>query len=151
MITVVYIIHITVCLALIIIVLLQAGKGADMGAAFGGASRTVFGPRGAAGPMAKITVGAAVLFMLTCLYLTWAVKPHQGQGIEIPPTSTPAPGAATQPAGGPTPTPRTVTIPVNPGEQPGRTVRIPAGVPGTPPPAPITPAPAAPAAPKPPQ
>ncbi len=68
--TIVYIIHTIVSLMLIIIVLLQAGKGAEMGAAFGGASKTVFGPRGAAGPLAKITVGAAVIFMLTSIYLT---------------------------------------------------------------------------------
>ena len=99
-------IHVFVSLALIIIVLLQAGKGADMGAAFGGASKTVFGPSGAAGPMAKITVGAAVLFMLTSLYLTWALKNESGPSVMEHPSPTapaiPGPGTAPLPIDIPT-------------------------------------------------
>lgn len=95
--TIVYIIHTIVSLMLIIIVLLQAGKGAEMGAAFGGASKTVFGPRGAAGPLAKITVGAAVIFMLTSIYLTRASKPGQMSGmINIPSPTTSVPAQAPQ-------------------------------------------------------
>ncbi len=94
-------IHVFVSLALIVIVLLQAGKGADMGAAFGGASKTVFGPSGAAGPMAKITVGAAVLFMLTSLYLTWALKKDSSPSVMEQPSPTapaiPGPGTAPLP------------------------------------------------------
>jgi preprotein translocase subunit SecG len=62
-------IHIAVCLALILIVLLQKGKGASMGAAFGGSSQTVFGSAGASSFLQKITVAAAVIFMLTSLSL----------------------------------------------------------------------------------
>ena len=61
--------HVIVSAILIGMVLLQKGKGADIGAAFGGASQTVFGPRGAASFMAKLTTAAAVLFMITSLGL----------------------------------------------------------------------------------
>jgi preprotein translocase subunit SecG len=63
------IMHVTVCLALILIVLLQRGKGADMGAAFGGSSQTVFGSAGATSFLHKITAAAAIIFMLTSLGL----------------------------------------------------------------------------------
>jgi len=62
--------HILVCVALILIVLLQAGKGASIGAAFGGASQTIFGSPGAAGFLTKITTVAAVIFMVTSILLT---------------------------------------------------------------------------------
>lgn len=61
--------HVIVALILIFMVLLQKGKGADIGAAFGGASATVFGPRGAQSFLAKLTTAAAVLFMITSLGL----------------------------------------------------------------------------------
>ena len=64
-------IHVSVCIALILIVLLQRGKGADMGAAFGGSSQTVFGSRGAASFLHKITAAAAIVFMLTSLTLAF--------------------------------------------------------------------------------
>jgi preprotein translocase subunit SecG len=53
------------------IVLLQRGKGADLGAAFGGSSQTVFGSQGAGGFLTKMTTGVAVLFMLTSLGLAY--------------------------------------------------------------------------------
>jgi preprotein translocase subunit SecG len=64
-------VHVIVCIALILIVLLQTGKGAEMGAAFGGASQTVFGGAGPAPFLTKITTGAAVLFMITSLALAY--------------------------------------------------------------------------------
>ncbi|MBU2548185.1 MAG: preprotein translocase subunit SecG, partial [Proteobacteria bacterium] len=70
--TIFVIIHVLVCIALILIVLLQTGKGANMGAAFGGgASQTVFGSTGATGFLGKITAAAAIIFMLTSLGLTF--------------------------------------------------------------------------------
>jgi len=66
------IIHILVCFALIIIVLLQAGKGAEMGAAFGGASQTIFGSSGAMGFLSKLTTVVAVVFMITSLALAFS-------------------------------------------------------------------------------
>ncbi len=67
--TVVLIIHLLVCVGLILVVLLQAGKGASMGAAFGGSSQTVFGSAGATTFLAKLTTAVAVVFMLTSLGL----------------------------------------------------------------------------------
>jgi preprotein translocase subunit SecG len=61
--------HIVVSIALILIVLLQKGKGADMGATFGGSSQTVFGSAGASSFLSKITAVAAIVFMITCLLL----------------------------------------------------------------------------------
>ena len=63
------VIHITVCFFLIFIVLIQSSKGAEMGAAFGGSSQTLFGSRGAATFLSKLTTGAAIAFMLTSLLL----------------------------------------------------------------------------------
>ena len=64
-------VHVSVCIALIMIVLLQRGKGADMGAAFGGSSQTVFGSGGATSFLQKVTTAAAIIFMLTSLSLSF--------------------------------------------------------------------------------
>jgi preprotein translocase subunit SecG len=70
--TVVLIFHVVVCMALILIILLQTGKGADIGAAFGGgSSQTVFGSTGATPFLSKITIAAAVAFMCTSIVLTY--------------------------------------------------------------------------------
>ncbi len=69
--TILLIVHVIVSLALILIVLLQTGKGAEMGASFGGSNQTVFGSRGSATFMSKITTGAAILFMVTSLSLAY--------------------------------------------------------------------------------
>ncbi|NIM58416.1 MAG: preprotein translocase subunit SecG [Candidatus Aminicenantes bacterium] len=64
------VIHIIVCFILIIAVLLQSGKAADLAGAFGGGgSQTVFGPRGAATILSKATTISAIVFMLTSLGL----------------------------------------------------------------------------------
>jgi len=66
------IVHVIVCLALVMIILLQTGKGADMGAIFGGGgSQTLFGSTGASTFFGKLTTVAAVVFMLTCLSLAY--------------------------------------------------------------------------------
>jgi preprotein translocase subunit SecG len=70
--TIIVVVHVLVCIALILIVLLQAGKGAEMGAAFGGASQTIFGSAGAMGFLSKLTTVAAVIFMITSLLLTFS-------------------------------------------------------------------------------
>jgi preprotein translocase subunit SecG len=68
--TLILIVHIIVCLILIIAVLLQSGKSADLAGAFGGGgSQTVFGPRGAATILSKATTICAVLFMITSMGL----------------------------------------------------------------------------------
>ncbi len=70
--TILIVLHVLACLALIMIVLLQTGKGADMGAAFGGgSSNTLFGSTGASTFLSKATTGVAILFMVTCLSLAW--------------------------------------------------------------------------------
>jgi preprotein translocase subunit SecG len=62
------IVHVLVCVFLIFVVLLQSGRGADIGAVFGGgASQTLFGSAGPGTFLGKITVGAAVIFMITSL------------------------------------------------------------------------------------
>jgi preprotein translocase subunit SecG len=64
-------IHVVVCIFLIIVVLLQSGKSADLAGAFGGTgSQSTFGPRGAASALSRATTGAVVIFMLTSLSLS---------------------------------------------------------------------------------
>lgn len=72
------VLHVAVCIALIMIVLLQTGKGADMGAAFGGGgSNTLFGATGASTFLGKLTTVAAIVFMLTSL--TLAIMVNRGR------------------------------------------------------------------------
>ena len=64
-------IHILVCVVLIVVVLLQHGKSADIAATFGGVgSQTAFGPRGTATLLSRVTTWCAVIFMLTAIALT---------------------------------------------------------------------------------
>lgn len=70
--TVIIVFHILTAIFLIAVVLLQSGKGAQMGAAFGGSSQTLFGSRGAATFLNKLTTIAGVVFMLTSLTLAVA-------------------------------------------------------------------------------
>lgn len=72
--TLTIIIHLIVCFLMIAAILLQAGKGAEIGASFGGSSQTVFGSRGPGTFLSKVTVGAAVIFMLTSLSLAFLSK-----------------------------------------------------------------------------
>lgn len=92
--------HIIVCIALIMIVLLQTGKGADMGAAFGGGgSQTLFGSTGASTFLSTATTWAAVIFMLTCLTLAYVSSHRTGSSI-MKDAEIPAP-AAESPANAP--------------------------------------------------
>ena len=68
------IIHVLSCLFLIVVVLLQTGKGADMGAVFGGGSQTLFGSSGAGNFLTKLTTGTALAFMVTSLILTYGAS-----------------------------------------------------------------------------
>ncbi|WP_435550211.1 preprotein translocase subunit SecG [Desulfobacterium sp. N47] len=65
------IIHVIACIAIIMVVLLQTGKGADMGAAFGGSSQTLFGSTGASTFLSKATTVVAIIFMITSLSLAY--------------------------------------------------------------------------------
>ena len=70
--TVILIIHVLLAVALIVLILVQHGKGADAGAAFGsGASSTVFGARGSATFLTKLTTGIALIFFVTSISLAY--------------------------------------------------------------------------------
>jgi preprotein translocase subunit SecG len=72
MMTLLLVLHLMVCFVLIAVVLLQRGKGSDMGAALGGGgANTVFGGRGAGNFLTKITTGSAIIFMGTSLSLAY--------------------------------------------------------------------------------
>ena len=89
------IIHVVVCVILIVAVLLQSGKAADLAGAFGGmGSQSVFGPRSAATLLSKLTTISAVLFMITSLGL-WILSSRGTtrsvlSGEEAPVQETPA-------------------------------------------------------------
>ena len=77
-------IHILVCVFLIIVVLLQSGKAADLAGAFGGmGSQTAFGPRGSATLLSKATTISAVLFMVTSLSLSILATKSAGLGTTV--------------------------------------------------------------------
>ncbi|SRR5258708_2149448 len=115
------------CLVLIVVVLLQSGKAADLAGAFGGAgSQTAFGPRGAANVLSKATTWCAVMFMLCAFAMVLRTDKAVGQGSSIlekvsQPTPKPTPAAATSlPTHGTTPatTPSTPPAPAPSTSQP---------------------------------
>src|ERR1700726_2887237 len=72
------------CMVLIVVVLLQSGKAADLAGAFGGAgSQTAFGPRGAANVLSKATTWCAVMFMLCAFAMVLRTDKAVGQGNSI--------------------------------------------------------------------
>src|SRR6266536_4795617 len=78
------IVHVIVCLFLIIVVLLQSGKAADLAGAFGGmGSQTAFGPRGSATLLSKATTISAILFMVTSLSLSILATRNAGLGTSV--------------------------------------------------------------------
>jgi preprotein translocase subunit SecG len=119
------ILHIIICFFLIVVVLLQSGKAADLAGAFGGmGSQTAFGPRGAATILSKATTIAAVLFMVNSIALGVLDSRQAGAGQSViertgtatqtvpltpvqqpatPPATEPAPAPASEPAGGAAP------------------------------------------------
>ena len=125
----VLLVHILVCLFLIIVVLLQSGKAADLAGAFGGmGSQTAFGPRGSATLLSKATTVSAVLFMVTSLSLSIMATRNAGLGstvLESVPATAPAqkstpvplqiPGQQPARQG----SPKTYDIPIHPGPPPG--------------------------------
>lgn len=72
MVSVVVAIHVIVCLSLVIIILIQHGKGADVGAVFGGSSQTTFGASSAGNAMTRATSALAVVFFATSIFLAYA-------------------------------------------------------------------------------
>jgi preprotein translocase subunit SecG len=134
------IIHIIVCFFLVVVVLLQSGKAADLAGAFGGmGSQTAFGPRGSATVLSKATTIAAAVFMVTSLSLAiLASRGSSSSGSVLEKQKAPAKAAPAQPG-----TPKTPgSVDVGPAGN-----SIPLNVPPTMKPVPTTPAPP-PAAPK---
>lgn len=90
------VLHVTVCILLIVVILLQQGKGAEIGAVFGGgASSTVFGSRGAGNFFTRLTAAAAILFMVTSLSLSVIGAQSVGESL-LDEEDTAAPPAAEQ-------------------------------------------------------
>ena len=117
------ILHVIVCLFLVIVVLLQSGKAADLAGAFGGmGSQTAFGPRGAATVLSKATTVAAALFMVTSLSLAILTTRSAGTSsavLERQSKSKAGKAAApAPPAAAPKPAPATP-------ESPGQTIPLP--------------------------
>jgi len=118
--------HVVVCIFLIIVVLLQSGKAADLAGAFGGmGSQTAFGPRGSATLLSKATTVSFVLFMITSLALSILATRGAGLGTTVLEQTPQAPVQTNAP----------VQVPINP--QPAvpkspNTVTIPAPIPPAP-------------------
>ena len=129
------VIHVIVCLVLVVVVLLQSGKAADLAGAFGGmGSQTVFGPRGSATVLSKATTISAIVFMITSLTLS-IMATRGGSGTPdlikktLPATGQKAPAPAQPggtvpitvqggPAGGAPGAPQTIPVPVSPAPAP---------------------------------
>jgi preprotein translocase subunit SecG len=127
-------VHVVVCIFLIIVVLLQSGKAADLAGAFGGmGSQTAFGPRGSATLLSKATTVSAVVFMITSLSLSILATRNAGLGAsvleETPAQTVPSknlPGK-TAPAPAPPPAPpgsKTIQIPLPPPSKDGSPVPL---------------------------
>lgn len=93
MVALLLVVHVVVCIIMIFIVLLQSGKGAEMGASFGGASQTVFGSSGPTDFLGKLTTWSAGIFMVTSLTLAFV-----SSGKSTPSVVDKVPIAAEQPA-----------------------------------------------------
>jgi preprotein translocase subunit SecG len=73
------VLHVIVCVFIVIVVLLQQGKSADLAGAFGGqGSQTAFGPRGAANLLTRLTTWCAIIFMFTSIGLTILMQKRSG-------------------------------------------------------------------------
>ncbi|HQO27021.1 MAG TPA: preprotein translocase subunit SecG [Acidobacteriota bacterium] len=113
MVNLILVIHLICCFILILVILLQSGKSADLAGAFGMmGSQTAFGPRGTATLLSKVTTGAAIIFMVSSLALSFMMSSASG-GSSImdrkspekgkPATSAPAKSAPAKPATAPAP------------------------------------------------
>ncbi len=112
-------VHIIVCIALVIVILLQQGKGAEVGAVFGGSSQTVFGASGAGNVLTRLTSALAIVFFASSIYLAYAstqrvagsifgsggapssVMPKQAAPKTKPAVPAPAPNTGSSPAPAP--------------------------------------------------
>src|SRR5215510_6583485 len=119
--TVLTVIHVVAALVMIGVILLQQGKGADMGAVFGGSSQTLFGSSGAGNFLTRTTAAVAALFFVTSLALAYGSArrvtttifddaPLSDSG-ETAPAPEGAPPAAPAPQGGAAPEPQAQAAP----------------------------------------
>jgi preprotein translocase subunit SecG len=101
MIILVTIVHVFVSIGLILVVLLQTGKGAEIGAVFGGSSSTIFGSSGAGNFLTRLTTGMAIVFMITSLMLGYfsGRRPSATIFDNRAPVTEPAPAGAPTPSG----------------------------------------------------
>jgi len=101
---IVYALHVVTCIFLILVVLLQQGKGADLSVFGGGSTQAAFGARGAATLLHKLTVGFFVLFMITTVSIGVLQRGRRAasvmQGVESGASEAPAPPAPAPPAPG---------------------------------------------------
>ncbi|MGH7829106.1 MAG: preprotein translocase subunit SecG [Candidatus Binatia bacterium] len=124
MFTLITIMHVLVCIGLILVVLLQTGKGADVGAVFGGSSATIFGSSGAGNFLTRLTTGMAIVFMITSVLLGYfsgkrptasvfdterprAEQPARREAVPAPAPQAPGTPAAPQPRTEPLQQPKT--------------------------------------------
>ena len=142
------IVHVIVCFFLVVVVLLQSGKAADLAGAFGGmGSQTAFGPRGSATVLSKATTIAAAVFMVTSLTLAILATrnatasgsvlerqkaPAAKAGPAKPAAPTGTPSVTVTPEGG-TPTTMPLNLPGQPGAKPPAAKQAPAKPPAAPP------------------
>ena len=98
MIIAITILHVIVSIGLILVVLLQTGKGAEVGAVFGGSSSTIFGSSGAGNFLTRLTTGMAIVFMLTSLTLGYFAGKKPSSTIFDRQAPIEAPRAPSQPA-----------------------------------------------------
>ncbi|MAJ60196.1 MAG: preprotein translocase subunit SecG [bacterium TMED88] len=129
MMTLLYVLHFMVCFILIGVVLLQRGKGSDIGAALGGGgANTVFGSRGAGNFLTRITTGSAIVFMCTSLSLAYVGTHHSRvdlfDGGDVG-TTAPAPSPL-EPAADPTGAPNSGGLEEIPAKPSGGLEEIPA-------------------------
>jgi preprotein translocase subunit SecG len=111
------ILHVFMCFAIIAIVLLQSGKGADIGSAFGGAgSQAVFGSMGTPTLLGKITTAVAIVFTLTSFTLA-LLGGERSSSVVREPAAAPSAPAPTAPATPASPAP---AAPAQPAPAPGK-------------------------------
>jgi preprotein translocase subunit SecG len=106
-----YTLHVIICLFLILVVLLQQGKGADLSVFGGGSTMAAFGARSATNLLHRMTVGAFVAFILTTLGIAYFKGHVEGSSVmrgAAPPASAPA-----TPAAAPAPAPEATATPAN--------------------------------------
>jgi preprotein translocase subunit SecG len=117
-----YVIHILVCIFLILVVLLQQGKGADLSVFGGGTSQAAFGARGATTLLHKLTVASFIVFVLTTMGITMMQGGGRGSvmtGVAAEAPATPAPATPAQPnAQQPAPPSATPAAPATPANPP---------------------------------